>query len=249
MSNPGPSSASPTAPVSPVAAVAGTFTSPSATFARLLARPTWWLPFLLSLAFTAGVFAIASQKMDMDRTVREALEKRASKTGQVVSPESVTRQVQMTQKLQPYILGGVVVFGAAAFFVTGLVLWGAARAMGGVAAYAQILAVWAHASLPLLVGAILAIPIFWAVADGSLTQTGAQQIVRSNVGAFLPESAPAALRAAASSLDVFAIWALVLLVVGFRRIRGLSRGAATATPVVLWGVWVALKTGWAALFG
>ena len=249
MSDPGPAAATTSAPISPVAAVAGTFTSPSATFARLLARPTWWLPFLVSLVLTAGVFALASQKMDMDRTVREALEKRSAKTGQAVSPETVARQVQMTQKLHPYILGGVVVFGAAAFFVTGLVLWGAARAMGGEAGYAQILAFWAHASLPLLVGGLLAIPIFWAVADGSLTQTEAQQLVRSNMGAFLPESAPAALRAAASSFDVFSIWALVLLVVGFRRIPGLSKGAATATPVVLWVLWIVVKTGWAALFG
>jgi hypothetical protein len=71
----------------------------------------------------------------------------------------------------------------------------------------------------------------------------------SNLGAFLPADTAPALLAAASSLDVFALWSLVLLVIGFRRIPALSRGSATAIPIVLWGAWVAAKVGWRLVFG
>jgi len=241
--------APPVPPISPLEAVTGTFSKPSETFSRLLARPTWWLPLAVSTVLLAALIAISMQKIDMERTVREAIEKRGARTGQSVPPEMVTRQVEATRKMQPVFLGVGVVFGVAAFFLIGLVLWGAARAMGAEARYGQMLAIWAHASLPNIIGALVAIPLFVTLADGSITQAAAQNVVASNVGAFLPETAPAALRSLLSSLDVFSLATLALLVLGFRRVPGLSRGAATSTPVVLWGLWVIGKTIWAALFG
>ena len=241
--------APPVPPISPLAAIAGTFSKPSETFSRLLARPTWWLPFAVSLLLTAVLIAISMQKIDLERTVREAIEKRAARTGQAVSPEIVQRQVEVVRRMQPVFLGAGVVFVVAAFFVVGLVLWGAARAMGAEARYGQMLAIWAHASLPNVVAALVAIPLFFTLADGSISQAAAQGVVASNAGAFLPETAPAALRSLLSSLDLFSLATLALLVLGFRRLPGLSRGAATSTPVVLWGLWVIGKTAWAAGFG
>ncbi len=241
--------APPLSPISPLGAIQGTFTRPSETFSRLLQRPTWWLPFVASVVLMAVLLVVSTPKVDLEKTIREAVEKRAARTGQSVSPEVVQRQVEVVRKMQPVFLGVGLAIGAAAFFVVGLILWGAARAMGADARYAQMLAIWAHASLPNLVAALVAIPIFASLADGSVTQTAAQSLVASNLGAFLPETAPAALRSLLSSLDVFSFATLFLLVLGFRRLPGVSRGAATATPLVLWALWVAGKTGWAAVFG
>jgi len=55
--------------------------------------------------------------------------------------------------------------------------------------------------------------------------------------------------ALAGSLDIFSLAALFLLVLGFRRLPGLSKGAATATPVVLWLVYVIGKVAWRAVMG
>ena len=235
--------------LSPVAAIVGTFSKPSETFGRLVARPTWWLPLVLGVLATAAILLVTTPKIDMERTIREAVEKRAAKTGQTVSSDVVARQVETVKKMQPVFLGVGLAVSVLAFFVLGLVLWGAARAMGADARYAQLLAVWAHASLPNLVAALVAIPVFASVADASLSQTQAQSLIASNVGAFLSEPAPAALRALLGSIDVFSFATLFLLVLGFRKLPGLSRGAATATPIVLWLVWVVGKTGWAAVFG
>jgi hypothetical protein len=250
------SETAPTAPLpeaaeslSPVGAIVGTFSKPSETFGRLVARPTWWLPLVLGILATGALLFISTPKIDLERTIREAMEKRMEKMGQSVSPEAVARQVEVVKKLQPVFLGVGLLVVVAAFFFLGLVLWGVARAMGAETRYPQLLAIWAHASLPNLAAALLAIPLFVTLADGSVTQTAAQSVVASNVGAFLPESAPAPLRAILSSLDIFSLATLVFLVLGFRKLPGLSRGAATATPVVLWLLWVVGKTVWAAVFG
>jgi hypothetical protein len=232
-----------------VEAIVGTFTKPSDTFGRLVARPTWWLPFLLTVLATAGSFWIVMPKIDMDRTVREAIEKRAEKSGRTVSPDVVQKQVDASKKMTPVYLGIAVVGSVLFFFVVALVLWGGAKAMGADARYGQLLAIWGHSGLPSLVGVLISIPIFLQVPDASLTQDAAQSVLKSNVGAFLDESTPAVLRALASSVDVFSIAVLFLLVLGFRRLPGLSKGAATWTPIVLWGLAVAVKVAWKAVMG
>lgn len=236
-------------PLSPVAAVVGTFSKPSETFGRLLSRPTWWLPFLATILVTTVIFLVSMPKLDMERTVRDAIEKRSARTGQTVPPEVVNRQVEQSQKMTGVFLGFALGFTVLAFFVVGLVLWGAARAMGADARYAQLLAIWAHASLPNVLGGILAIPLLASLPDASATQASLQGILRSNPGAFLADDAPAALRSLLGSIDLFSLATLFLLVLGFRKLPGLSKGAATATPVVLWLIWVVGKTAWAAVFG
>jgi hypothetical protein len=237
------------APISPVSAVVGTFSRPSETFRRLVARPTWWLPLVLVLIATTVSWAVVAPKMDMDRTVRESIEKRAEKSGRTLAPEMIDRQVQMSKKMMPVFFAVAVAGSAVVFFFAALVLLGSAKAMGAEARYTQLLAIWGHAGLPSVLGAFLAIPIYLQLPDASLTQDAVQQVVKSNVGAFLDPSAPAALRAFASSLDIFSFAVLFFLVLGIRRLPGLSKGAATAIPIVLWLVIVIGKVAWHAVMG
>ena len=237
------------APISPVSAIIGTFSSPSETFRRLIERPTWWLPLVLVIASTAAAWLVVSPKMDMDRTIRESIEKRAEKSGRTIPPEAINRQVELSKKLMPVFFGVALAGGAVLLFFPALVFWGSAKAMGADARYKQLLSIWGHASLPNVLGTLLAIPVFLQLPDGSLTQEGVGEVVKSNVGAFLDPSAPAPLRALAGSLDVFSLSALFFLVLGFRRLPGLSKGAATATPIVLWLVYVIGKVAWRAVMG
>jgi len=233
------------APISPVSAVVGTFSRPSETFRRLVARPTWWLPFLTSLVLGTVAYAVAVPKIDLETTIRESLEK----SGRSLPAGAVAQRVAFMQKWSAAFTAGIAVAGAVVFFATALVLWAAARMMGADARYAQLLAVWAHSSLPSVVGALVAIPLFLRVPDGSLTQAAAQKVLASNLGAFLDESTPRPFLSLASSLDVFSLAALFLLVLGYRRLPGLSKGAATATPIVLWLVYVIGKIAWRTAFG
>ncbi len=236
---------SPAPGIGAVEAIVGTFTKPSDTFGRLVARPTWWLPLVISIVLGAITYGVAAPKIDLEGTIRESIEK----SGRSVPAGTVERQVAFMQKWSMAFTAGVAVVGAAAFFVIALVLWGGARAMGGDVRYSQMMAIWAHSGLPSVVGSLFAIPLFLRLPDGSLTQAAAEKVLASNVGAFLDDGAPAAVRTLGSSLDIFTFAVLFLLVLGFRRIPGLSKAAATAIPIVLWVVVVAAKVAWKAVMG
>ena len=240
----------PTAPlpaaITPGEAVAGAFSGPSETFARLLRRPTWWLPFVLYAAVAVAGSFLMAPKVDWDRSAQEAMAQQAEKSGRPIPPEAIPR-VASFMKLT--MTAGTPVFVAIIAFAMPLVLWGAARAFGGEVGYAQALSLWLHANLPGVVKGVLAVPVILTLADASMNLKAVGTCLKSSVAAFLPESAPQALQTLGSFLDVFTIWSLVLVVIGFRRIPGLAKSAATAIPLVLFALLVLALTGLAALRG
>jgi hypothetical protein len=228
-----------------VEAVVGTFTKPSDTFARLVARPTWWLPLLLSVLVGTIAYGVASPKVDVERAIRDSIEK----SGRSVPESAIQQRLDFMKKWSTAFLAVGAVAATAFFFVVPLVLWGGAKAMGADARYSQLLAIWGHGSLPFVISGLVSIPLFLKERDASLTQDQMQKVLASNLGAFLDESTPGALRALASSVDIFSIAVLFLLVLGFRKLPGLSKGAATWTPIVLWVLAVAVKVVWKAVMG
>src|SRR5262249_39495528 len=77
-------------------------------------------------------------------------------------------------------------------------------------------------------------------------------IAPTNLGAFLPSTVSAPIKAVAGNIDVFSIWYLILLTIGFAAIAG-TRKIKTAQPgkVVfgLWFIWLVVRAGFAAITG
>ena len=244
----------PTAPgepepaISPFAALSGTFTSPANTFAGLVRRPTWWLPLLLWLAGIAVVVLVSTPKIDMERTFREMFEARAAKTGQAMSDQQIREMVARSDRTPAKAAGWALPTSAVMFLLVTLLLWGGARASGSEARFAQVAAVWSHANLPNVVGLLVAIPILASLPEASETQFSIQKALKSNVGAFLPADAPVFLSSVASSIDIFSLAALALLVVGMKKLPEMPSGAGVAVPVVLWALYVLGKAAIAAVF-
>jgi hypothetical protein len=246
--------AAPAAPGEPVAgpsgasALVGTFTNTAATFEGLVRRPTWWLPLLLWLAAIGVVVFVSTPKIDMERTFREMFEARAAKTGQSMSDEQIREMAARSDRGPAKAAAWALPTSAVMFVLVVLLLWGGARASGSEARFGQVAAVWSHANLPNVVGLLVSIPLMAALPDASETQFSIQKALKSNVGAFLPSDAPVFLSSVASSIDLFSLAALALLVVGMRKLPAMSAGAAVAVPVVLWAVYVLGKAALAAAF-
>lgn len=243
-----PPPAAPAEDVSAFGALAGTFTSPAATFAGLVRRPTWWLPFLLWIAGIAIVVLVSTPKIDMERSFREMFEKRAEKTGQSLSDEQIREMAARSERTPAMAVVWALPFTAATFFLVSLLLWGGARASGSEARFGQATAVWAHANLPNVVGLLVSIPLLVSLPDASETQLSVQRILKSNVGAFLPPDVPAFLASIASSIDLFSLAALALLVIGMKKLPSMPAAAGTAVPIVLWALYVLGKSALAAAF-
>jgi hypothetical protein len=66
----------------------------------------------------------------------------------------------------------------------------------------------------------------------------------SSLTAVAPEGASASLLAVLSSIDLFSLWSMVLLSLGFAVVARVSRATAATTVVALWAVYVLGKLGW-----
>ncbi|HWC65042.1 MAG TPA: YIP1 family protein [Thermoanaerobaculia bacterium] len=243
---------SPAPEVSAVAAVGGVFTRPDPTFAALVRRPTWWLPFVAGLLIAALFSVVMTDKIDQDAAMRRAIEKKTARSGQTMPKEqmdaAVDRAVEMQRKMAPF----APTFGAAAFafffFLAALVLAGAGSAFGGEAKIPAYLAIYAYAGIPTLVRSAISVGRLYAAPDTSLTYDDLARIGTVGPALLLPKSAAPMMVAIASSFDVFLLATVALLVVAFRRIPGLSKATATALPIALWALVLLVRVGWAVLF-
>jgi hypothetical protein len=201
---------------------------------------------VIFLVVGAASFAVVSSRIDWERSAEDILAKRAQKSDRAAPVGTAER---MAPVMRVWSLASAPVVLAGQLFLVALALWAAERAFGGEARYGGVLALWAHANLANVVGAVLVVAVALTTPPASVPLSGVERLVKSSVGAFLPDSAPAPLVTLGSCVDLFSFAALALLVVGFRRITGLSRGTATALPIVLWLVYVTGKTGLAFLRG
>ncbi len=227
------------------------FFEPGRTFEALRARPRFLVAGLIIVALTTLVTFALFKKVNYENFMREQIEN--GPRAEQMTPEQKDRAVAFYTspigKTLVYVfpLVGTIVFIAAggAIYLLGSML------MGGALSYKQALSVWTYSSFPpavlgTLVGAVLL--FIKAAEDIDLTKPGGG-LVRANLSALLGPNSSPALMAALGSLDVFAIYGLVLAAIGLRKVGKLSSGAAWSIVIGFWLLSVVAKVGWAAAFG
>jgi len=98
-----------------------------------------------------------------------------------------------------------------------------------------------YASAVGIVGAIAIAAI--SAATPAPIQAQVQYLVKSNLGAIMP-SDNAALQSLFSSLDIFSIWFLIVLTIGYKTMTKTSTGIAASITFLPWVVWVLIKLAW-----
>jgi hypothetical protein len=223
--------------------VIGALVAPVKTFREIAERPTW-LPAFLAVCLVPvlpGIFA--GPKTDWESVVRTQMES----SGMDATSEQIEQAVAVWEKLGPaltYIGPFMVAIFVLLFAVA---FWGAFTVAGGQPGFKRSLAVVSHAMLPMVVAALIAVPVVLAAdtIDAEQLQTGGY--LTSSLASFAPEDAGPVLIALLSKLDVFTLWTLVLLTVGFRFAAGVKPATAAITVLLLWLVWVGFGVGMAAL--
>jgi hypothetical protein len=115
---------------------------------------------------------------------------------------------------------------------TALCCWLAFRVAGTKPALRSTVAVSAHALLPLALARLLVLPA--VLLKAPLPAADLAGLLPSSLAALLPTQASPLAVAAASSLDLFTLWAVVLLVLGMAKAAGASRRRAGAVVALLW---------------
>ena len=243
MTEPSDKTAPPPGPaVSAPARVVGAFFSPVSTFESIAARPGFLLPILLWTAASLLVTAFLLPKIDFDRMIRTSLEKR----GQTVPEERIQSIVARQKRMAPvlYNVIGVVSPALICLLVT-LVYWASFKAFGWDFGFRQGFGATAHAFLPGVLGAFVLLAIL--TQQETVDPTAMGDLLRSNLGFLVDKKSSPALHSLLESLDLFSLWSLVLLSIGYAAAARVSKKSSAGVVFTIWALYVLGKAGLSAL--
>lgn len=110
----------------------------------------------------------------------------------------------------------------------------------------RIMAVCCYSSAVLIVWTLVFTAI--CLATPAPIQTYIDKMVRSNLGALVSTGVPV-LQKLLEALDLFTIWWLTTLTLGFRSATRLSIGMTASITFLPWAIVVMIKLAWTAVFG
>ena len=234
------------APISPIGRIIGVFTSPKQTFTSIAEKPSWVAPMLLMMILAVVVGGLLNSKMNWAQYIRHKAEEnpRFEQLSEDKKDEAVAGQVKFWAGFS-YAVGAVAIPISILIFA-GIYLVAFNLMSGAGVRYGQSFAITTHAFLPAAITSVLAMIILPLKTYGDVDP---ENIVATSLKACLPETAPKPLLALGGSLELFWIWCLVLVAIGFAAAnpRKVKPGAAFGIVFGLWAIWVLAKVAWAAI--
>ncbi len=226
--------------------IVGVFFSPANTFESIARRPGWVLPVVLLLIWAAAVGLIVTPRLDVDAMVDKQIERIESRGGTTLDEaQKDSMRAGMGGFVKWSWVIGVVFLGAALFLVPAL-YHGAAAAAGKAGRYTAVLSAYAHVQFVQILKGCLLLAV--VLPRGKVDPEAMQHLVKSNVGAFMdPETTSKPLLAFLASFDLIDFWAIGLAILALTRVTRLKTATAAAVVLGVWGAWVLISTGFAAL--
>jgi hypothetical protein len=234
-------------PKSFVQRLVGIFVSPGATFADIARKPDFVVPLIINILATMAVFETMLAKIGAERIVRQSLEQSGRASN--MSPEQLQQALEQGAKFTSVFMHvtGLLAAPIGLLVVAGLGLLIMNAIFGSKLKFKTAFSVTSYAYLVNLLGVIIAL-VMILVADPE--QLNAQNPVPTNPGFFFnPRETSKPLLSLLGSLDVFSIWLIALLGIGFS--EAVSRKVKPTTIslcfAALWAIWVLAKVGLATL--
>lgn len=242
MSSAAPALPSEEQPLSQTERVVDTFVTPTKTFTDLRRSSNWLVPWILMSIVSVGLAFMVDKKLGMEKVAENqlALVPKQAEALDKLPPEKRAQQMQVILTWNRVLAYAAPVEILIIMAIIAAVLLGSFNfGLGTELKYNQCLAVSMYASLPTVLKGLIAILIIAMGAGDAFTF---QNPIASNLsGLFEPSSH--FLYSVATSLDVFAIWTLILSGIGFSCLTKVKRGTCLA---IVFGWWAILVLGGAA---
>jgi hypothetical protein len=190
------------------------FIAPKKTFEDLKRNSSWWVPWLISSVFALVFAVIAVQKIDMARFVQQQIDKSpsAQKRMEQATPEQRAQGMATITKVTFYMVPLFLLIGG---LITAAVLMAVFNfLLGAEVPFSRAIAITFYAGLPGILGSLLLIVSFLVSADPSTIDIAGNPMP-TNLGFFLDAQGNKILYGLASALDIFKIWWVILLGLGF----------------------------------
>lgn len=221
--------------------VISVLTAPAKTFAAIAERPTFVVPLLLLAVLGAVAVNITFTKVDPQDFVRQMEEQ-----GRDMPPNVDTSTILKFSRWAG--TAGALLISPFTYVIVALLFWALLRMLGSDMDFLRSLAVTAHAFMPFGLAALIGIPVALARDSITLEEVQAGQFLQSNLGILANEDTGQVVKALLSSVDVFSIWCIVLLAIGYRIVAKVSQGAAWGSVLAIWSLGIVLKVGMTAIF-
>ena len=237
----------PQAAISPLRRVVGVFFSPKATFEDIARKPSWLLPVVIATILGIVSTVLLNQRMNWREYIVQQIDK--SPRAAQLSAEQKEQQAEISAKVTTYIVYAAGLFGSVLFalIVGGVMMLAYNVLAGACATFAQSFGIAAHTLLVGIVSTPLFILTLLLRPPGTLDPDNP---VATNLAVVLPEESSKWLIVLCKSIDIFSIWTLILLAIGFAAVnpRKLEGGKSQAIAFSVWGAMVFVKVLWAFIF-
>jgi hypothetical protein len=227
--------------------ILGVLFSPQATFESLVRKPTWFAPIAILTVLSLTVIGLFAHRVGWRAFFEKQME--ANSRIQQMSPEQQEQALEMQVKYAPpfvYAVGAVSPFLVA--LVVAAVLLGLFNGLAGTSLrFKTSLAIACYASSPGILRGLLGILV---VLFKDPSTVDLQNLVASNASVFLSRDSAAWLVVLLRFVDVFTVWPLVLMAIGYHAAapKKLSTGAAFAWLLIVYAVIALASAGVTAAF-
>jgi hypothetical protein len=241
-------------PMSQGSRIVNTFIAPSKTFTDLQRNASWWAPWLLIAIFSIIFVYSMGRNVGFDQIAKTELSKSGSQTDQFdkLSPSDQAKSMHIRIAITQYIAYAVPVVALIVWLVIAAVLMGAfnfgARAS---VSFKVAFAIVVYGSLPGVLHALLGtISLYAGGMSGSLDKEAfnVNNPLASNPAYFMDPSANKFVYGMATALDVFMIWTIILMGIGFACNSKVKRGTAIGIVAGLYLFYKLIVSGLMARF-
>jgi hypothetical protein len=228
------------------------FIAPKKTFEDLKRKPSWWVPWLVTGIFSLIFGIVGAQKIDMARMIQREIDKSPSAQRRMerVAPEQRERVLSAQASVAKIffyaapvlnLIGGLLIAGVLILIFNFM--------LGAEVPFERALAVVFYSYIPFIISAImLTISLLVSSDPNTIDITNPMP---TNPGFFLDPTGNPFLYSVASSLDIFSIWVVVLLGLGFSTAssnRKPNARTGVITMLVAFAIFVLGRAGWKAMF-
>ncbi len=214
--------------------------SPDETLREIARKPNVLVPLILVLVISTISGIVLAPRMQF-----ESMRPQMAANNPNMSPDDIDRAVRMAGAFGKVLAYASPAVALLLLVIVAGVLLIAFRLFGGEGTFKQAFAVVIYAWMPRLIqGLILTIIIAF---KGPVDVNDMPTLVRSNLAFLTDMSAHPVLFSFLSTFDLFTIWTVVLMIIGFAWV---SRFTKTRSAVIIVSIWMfitVVKLGFAAL--
>jgi hypothetical protein len=220
--------------------VTGTFFAPDETLADVARKPDLVAILILLVLTWIPASVMIAMRVDFGAQIRAEMESRGG-----MSAEQMEQAMRIGSAFSKAVAFFAPLFSLIMLVIVTAIFFFVFRLFGGEGKFGQALSITAYSWLPLSLGSVLS-AIVLATRTG-VTPQDLATLLKSNPAFLVDLATQPVLFGLLSSIDVFVIWSLALLSIGFAHMSRFSKAKSATIVFSLWFTWILVKTGGAAI--